>query len=239
MSAIDCMRRSCSCANIPPLCYTIMSVSSEDNSTLLRFVPATPLCNQAFELAGQELPQAILNHSLRVFVFAKWLGEREKSPLVADDHQLELLFVACICHDMGATHHHDGEQRFEVEGADAAVSFLRSHNVTEEDSHQVWIGIALHTSPGIAERIDPFSRLVRLGVLLDFRQKTRDQLDANAYFDQVVAMVPRLDIEKVLGSAVVAQALQNPDKAPAASWPGNLLRAHLEDPAWTGVNKGF
>lgn len=202
-------------------------------------VPPTPLSQRAFELAQNTLPLPILNHSLRVFVFARWLAEQENSPLVADQHQLDLLFVACICHDFGATDEYDGAERFECCGADAAVSFLDAQAVSKTDAHAVWTAIALHTSPGIAERIDPFTRLVRLGVLLDFRQATRDKLDANAYFNEIVGAIPRADIEKHLGDAVVAQALKNAEKAPAASWPGVLLRSHLEDPTWSGVNRAF
>lgn len=203
------------------------------------YVPSTPLSQRAFQLAQDSLPEPLLNHSARVFVFARWLAEQENSPLVADTHQLDLLFVACICHDFGATDRHDGPERFECCGADAAVSFLDTQAVSKPDAHAVWTAIALHTSPGIAERIDPFTRLVRLGVLLDFRQATRDKLSVNAYFDEVVAVIPRADIEKYLGDAVVAQALKNAEKAPAASWPGVLLRSHLEDPTWSGVNRAF
>jgi hypothetical protein len=51
--------------------------------------------------------------------------------------------------------------------------------------------------------------------------------------------LPRLDIEKELGDAVVRQALDRPEKAPPASWPGDLVRATKEDPEWEGVNKAF
>lgn len=203
------------------------------------YVPATPLSQRAWELAQKTLPQPLLNHSLRVFIFAKWLAEREQSSLVADERQLDLLFVASICHDFGATDEHNGQERFECCGADAAVSFLGTQAVSQQDAHAVWTAIALHTSPGIAERIDPFTRLVRMGVLLDFRKATRDKLGATIYFDEIVRAVPRADIEKHLGDAVVAQALENADKAPAASWPGVLLRSHLEDRTWSGVNRAF
>ena len=40
-------------------------------------------------------------------------------------------------------------------------------------------------------------------------------------------------------AAVVKQAVERPGKAPAASWPNNLLNAYLVEPGWEGVNKGF
>lgn len=202
-------------------------------------VPATPLSRQAFALARGTLSDALLNHSLRTFLFAKYIAEKESNPLAADPYQLDLLFVTCICHDFGATDEHNGHERFEICGADAAVAFLEKQGISATDSHKAWVGIALHTSPGIAERIDAFTRLVRLAILVDFRQRSRDQLEMNEYFQRVVEVIPRLEIEKKLGDAVVAQALTNPEKAPAASWAGVLLRSHLEDPTWQGVNKGF
>ena len=51
--------------------------------------------------------------------------------------------------------------------------------------------------------------------------------------------LPRLEIEKILGDAVVAQAVKNPGKAPSASWANNLYKSHLENPDWTGVNRAF
>ena len=51
--------------------------------------------------------------------------------------------------------------------------------------------------------------------------------------------LPRLEIEKDLGDAVVRQALEDSQKAPKASWPGDLVRAKRENPDWEGVNKGF
>jgi hypothetical protein len=49
----------------------------------------------------------------------------------------------------------------------------------------------------------------------------------------------RAEIEKVLGDKVVEQAKKNPEKAPMASWPGIMYKAHLAEPKWEGVNKAF
>jgi hypothetical protein len=212
-----------------------------NHNALRQHLPSTLVSQHALDVAQQTLPRSILHHSIRVFLFAMWLAARENDPLVDDAHQIDLLAVACLCHDFGATAEHDGNWRFEVCGADAAVGVLEGGpaDLKQNDKHQVWTAIALHTSPHIAERIDPFTRLVRMGVLIDFRPGTRAEVGANGYFDEVVARLPRLDIEKELGDAVVAQAVKDGAKAPAASWPGVLLRSHLEDPSWEGVNKAF
>ncbi|RMZ80697.1 hypothetical protein DV738_g2681, partial [Chaetothyriales sp. CBS 135597] len=199
-------------------------------SSVKRYVPKGKLAQAAFKLALETLTTPLLHHSLRTFLFAKWLANTEGSTY--GDQDLDSLFVACVFHDFGATENHDHSERFEVCGADAAIG-------------DIWAAIALHTSPGIAERIHPLARLVRLGVLLDFRKATRDELNAHDYGTQIEADVPRLEIEKVLGDAVVQQAVSKKDaaarskKAPASSWAGLLLRSHLEDPTWAGVNRAF
>jgi HD superfamily phosphodiesterase len=43
-----------------------------------------------------------------------------------------LLFFSCILHDIGLSKEGNGDQRFEVDGADTAATFLREHGV--EDS---------------------------------------------------------------------------------------------------------
>jgi len=173
---------------------------------------------------------------MRVYLFAKWLAQKEGSQLADGD----LLFAASMGHDLGASHLHSlSSERFEVEGADAMVELMRQHQVSETDAHDVWVAIALHTSPHIAERITPLARLVRLGVLIDFRPASRQSHDAVDYGTEIESMLPRLNIEKILGDAVVQQAVQNPSKAPPNSWPSSLYKSHLEDPTWTGVNRGF
>jgi HD superfamily phosphohydrolase YqeK len=202
-------------------------------------VPPTKICQDAFALATSVLPPAILNHSIRVYKYAKILAERSESEYFKSEAKHDILFVSCLLHDFGATDAYDGPQRFEIEGADAAVALLREHKVKEEDAHEAWMAIALHTSPGIAERINELCRLVRQAVLVDFHRNEdvlEDTSDLRKAFEEIY---PRLGIEKVLGDAVAAQAVKNPRKAPPSSWPNSLYRAYLAEPDWDGVNKGF
>ncbi|KAF2188239.1 hypothetical protein K469DRAFT_703730 [Zopfia rhizophila CBS 207.26] len=199
-------------------------------------IPPTDICRSAIELASSLLPPPILNHSIRVYLYAKKLAEKEDS-VYSSSAKHDLLFTSCILHDIGTVTRFDGTQRFEVEGADAAVAHLSSFGIDEKDAHDVWTAIALHTSPGIAERISELARLVREAVLTDFgKKKTEDLENAQKSFEKEY---PRLGIEKVLGDAVVEQATRKPEKAPSASWPGILYRAHLAEPGWEGVNKAF
>lgn len=217
-------------------------------SAVLQALPTFNGRDETLDLVRKSISKPIFNHSIRVYLFSRWLAEKENN--VLSQEQLALLFTACICHDLGTSMDFNGPQRFEVEGADAAKNHLLTHGWSEPESHQVWTAIALHTSPGIAEKIDPFTRLVRLGVLIDFSATTRHGLGADEYAVEVERLLPRLEIEQTLADAVVAQASGKEEmptktcygstqKHPAGSWPGMLLRAKLENPGHTGRNPAF
>ncbi|ORY19023.1 hypothetical protein BCR34DRAFT_472523 [Clohesyomyces aquaticus] len=217
-------------------------VDSDANSAPSEFVPNTEISNSAFELASTLLPPPILYHSIRVYLYARSITPPDSSYI--SPAKQDILFTACILHDIGTVHKFDGAQRFEVEGADVAARHLRRFDVKEDDVHDTWVAIALHTSPGIAERIGDLARIVREAVLVDFGKKTSLGLpmtenDLQERRGELEEKYPRLGVEKILGDAVVEQAVRNPDKAPPASWPGILYRAHLSNPGWDGVNKAF
>lgn len=221
----------------------------EPNTSLLDEMPRDAAASTALKLAQHALSAPIFNHSLRVYFLAKHIAEKEQSEWANPDF-LPLIFVASICHDLGASDHYNGKQRFEVEGADAAKAHALSHGMSSEQAHQIWVAIAVHTSPGIAERIDPLSRLVRLAVKADFSRVFAAELGLTEYAAEVERSLPRLEVERALADAVVKQAVKIPDrvdsltwpsseKHPSASWPGILLRAHLENPDYEGVNPAF
>lgn len=167
------------------------------------------------------------------------LAAHSNSPYMLSAHSHSLLFVACLFHDIGTTSTYDGPARFEVEGADAAVSFLSKFDVEGRDKHDVWTAIAVHTSPQIAERIGELARLVRLAVVTDFGRRTEVWDELEPLRAGLEAEFKRDGIEKVLGDAVVEQAIKRPEKAPKVSWPRVMYEAHLEEPDWEGVNKAF
>ncbi|KAF2708880.1 L-asparaginase [Pleomassaria siparia CBS 279.74] len=188
--------------------------------------------------AASILAPTILNHSIRVYLYAKMIAEHTRS-IYATGTRLDLLFTACLFHDIGTTQEYNGSQRFEVEGGDAAVTHLTGLGVSKEHAHEVWMAISLHTSAGIAERINELTGIVREAVLFDFgrpRAHADVLLGSREEFEK---RFERGSIEKELGDAVVDQAVAKPDKAPSASWPGVLYRAHLAEPEWDGVNRAF
>src|SRR5207248_7412885 len=80
----------------------------------------------------------------------------------------ELLYAGTMFHDMGLTPQHSSpDERFEVDGANAARTFLRDHGISQQDIETVWTAIALHTTPGIPQHMHPVVALVTAGVEMD------------------------------------------------------------------------
>jgi HD superfamily phosphohydrolase YqeK len=218
---------------------TSHSASSRTPLDIESIIPQTSVSTGAYAHAASLLHPSILNHSIRVYLYAKALALHTSSKYSTDISQHDLLFTACIFHDIGTTPKYDGPQRFEVEGADAAVQHLLQYGVSEADAHEVWTAIACHTSPGIAERIGDLSKIVRIAVVTDFGRKSAVSNVLEPLRRELEARFERRGIEKVLGDAVVEQAKSRPEKAPKVSWPHAMFTAWEAEPEWEGVNKAF
>jgi hypothetical protein len=183
-------------------------------------VPAGPLAEAALTIVRSSESAAVANHSLRSFYFADLLAAHEgchQEP----GYDRGLLFAATVMHDLGTGALAQGEARFEVEGADLAAAVLREHGVAEDDVDRVWEAIALHTSPGVAERRGLLAYLTREGVGIDFGRRPEI---ASAWASAIHVAYPRLDMVRSLVDAIVERAARSPAAGPRYSIGGELLR---------------
>jgi hypothetical protein len=126
-------------------------------------VPDTRLARDATELVRASTTDLVYHHSRRVFWFAS-LQARNRG-LSFDP---ELLYVGAMFHDLGLNEQFRGSgRRFEVDSADEARRFMQGHGVPEDSIRRVWTAIALHTTPGIPEFMEPEVALVTAGVEYD------------------------------------------------------------------------
>ena len=183
-------------------------------------VPAGRLAEAALAIARSSESAAVANHSLRSFFFAELVAAHEGCRQDAA-YDRDLLFAATVMHDLGVGSLAKGEARFEVEGADLAAAVLREHGVAEPDTDRVWEAIALHTSPGIAERRGLLAYLTREGIGIDFGR--REEI-VSAWAAQIHAAYPRLAMVRSLVEAIVERAARSPAAAPRYSIGGELLR---------------
>jgi hypothetical protein len=186
-------------------------------------LPAGPVALAALSLAQRTESPAVTDHSIRSFLFARLLASREGS---AGDHAYDenLLFAACIMHDLGLGTGAAGQQRFEVEGADLAADLLRQHGVPAADVDRVWEAIALHSSIGIAGRLGLLTYLTHRGVFTDAGVFTDLPEDLKR---QVLAVYPRTAEDSYLRDAIVAHARRSKAAAPPYSIAADLLRQEL------------
>jgi hypothetical protein len=175
----------------------------------------------AKETMRRALHPSIFNHTMRVLHLAWHASTGSTVP------DREGLAVAVLFHDSGTAQENNGEQRFEVEGADAAARFLERWDWPPQRIRPVWEAIALHTSAGIAERFGPLAQLVRASVLVDLGRMELP-VASTPELESRLASFSRLDIDRVLPELIVDQALQpgRAMKAPPFSWPGALVSEH-------------
>jgi hypothetical protein len=126
-------------------------------------IPDSRMVLEAEQLVRDTESELLYHHSNRVFLFGALSGQRQGLKVDA-----ELLYLGAMFHDMGLQPPYaSADERFEVDGANAAAAFMRAHGVSERDVEDVWDAIALHTTPGIPKHKRPVVALVTAGVEMD------------------------------------------------------------------------
>lgn len=149
-------------------------------------IPDSQLAREITELVRDTASPLLFHHSSRVYYFGALAGKRRG--LKFDP---ELLYCGCMFHDMGLTHQHSSAcERFEVDGANAAKEFLKGHGIDQHDIDTVWASIALHTTPGIPQHMDPVIALVTAGVEMDVLGLTYPEY-SDAERESVIKAHPR------------------------------------------------
>jgi hypothetical protein len=190
-------------------------------------LPDSPLALRALSLIRGSESTATANHSVRSALFARLRADHEGAR-PGRDYDPELLFLACVLHDIGLTRAGDRGQRFEVDGADTAAEFLTAEGLPAADVDAVWEAIALHTTPGIAERRGTLCALVHQGAGMDFGWGTDCVDDATGA--AIHAAYPRLSMATTLTDEITGQARNRPEKAPPFSLASDLLRERTVPP---------
>ncbi len=169
-------------------------------------VPDTSLTRDITDFVREAEEDLLFDHSRRVYFFGALQGRRrglEPDP--------ELLYAGAMFHDVGLTepYRSTSSHRFEVDSADAARDFLLDRGVGQDLVRTVWLSIALHTTPGIPEFLDPEIALVTAGVETDVLGLDLDALPPEA----VVAVTdahPRPDFKHRILTAFTDGMRQRP-----------------------------
>jgi HD superfamily phosphodiesterase len=169
-------------------------------------IPDTALAREATALVREEATPVLFHHSRRVFLFGSLKGLHRG--VQADP---ELLYAGAMFHDLGLTgRYRRTDQRFEVDGADLARDFLLSHGRTPAEARAVWLAVALHTTPGVPELLEPEIALVNAGVKTDVLGLGLDEI-APEDLSAVVAAHERPDFKRHILQAFTDGMKDRPD----------------------------
>ena len=169
-------------------------------------VPDSRLAEDATQFVRDTSTQLLYDHSRRVFLWGAAIGAERGLSFDA-----ELLYVGAMFHDIGLVEgQRSHDERFEIDGANAARRFLEEHGVPEEDVMTVWEAVALHTTPEVPRYKQPEVALVTAGVELDVLGIGFDDVPA-AVREEVVAAHPRTGFKRGIIDALADGMRFKPD----------------------------
>ena len=154
-------------------------------------IPDSKLAQEATAILHEQSTPLLFNHSLRVYFFASIQGKKAK--LKFDP---ELLYVSAVFHDLGLIKKYSSvTERFEVDGANAARQFLSHYNIAEKSIQTVWEAIALHTTPGVTQYMEPEVALLYTGVGLDVLGEGFEDFPSDLR-EKITAEYPRVNFKE-------------------------------------------
>src|SRR6202522_1948604 len=168
-------------------------------------VTDTALVRDAVELARASLAPYLFNHVMRSWLFGILLSEGvDPAPYP------ELLAIAAILHDLGLTERYTAENRFEVDGANAARSFLKGRGISTQQMQVVWDAIALHTTQSIALHKEPEVAMTHSGITADVLGIGLDRIPPDKQ-GAILAEFPRLALKNGLKECLCNIARRKPE----------------------------
>ena len=159
-------------------------------------VPDTSLITRAIEFARERSEPYLFNHVMRSWLFAALIAQRKQIA-----HDGEILAVTTILHDLGLAEAFNGPLRFEVEGANAARTFVRKEGMDDRRAQLVWDGVALNSTVSIALYKEPEIALATMGIGLDWGGFGYESL-SETEVAQIVETFPRLGMKEQFTQAV-------------------------------------
>jgi HD domain len=123
--------------------------------------PSTALTRVAEDRARRMMPNTLVNHSYRSYMFGRALGELEG--LEVDD---ELLFAAAMLHDTGLVNP-TGNADFTLASARVAREVAEQVGLSSVASTTMQSAITMHHSPGVTVAAGPVAYLLSAGAGVD------------------------------------------------------------------------
>ncbi|MDF2575142.1 MAG: cyanamide hydratase [Agromyces sp.] len=175
--------------------------------------PDTAVARAAREVAAEFCSPALLNHSLRSYVWAASFGVLHGFAFDA-----ELLYVSALLHDLGLVREFDShEVGFEYAGAAVAWVFGAGAGWSPERRRRAGEIIVAHMANElVGPEIDPEGHLLSVATSLDI---SGSRLDAwpDALRIDVVRTLPRAGLAEEFLRCFQSQARRKPQSSPATA----------------------
>ncbi|KAI9155479.1 hypothetical protein HJFPF1_08063 [Paramyrothecium foliicola] len=159
----------------------------------------TPIVRAAHDLARRHSNDGLYRHVMRSWLFGASLIANNAT--LRETVDIEVHAVSALLHDLGLDQSPgspfiSADKRFEVDGAIAAVDFIKSHKHGKKWSkgkvQLTWDAIALHTQQSIYDYKEPEVKVTGRGILADFAGPTLGV--SKEVYDAVIAAFPNDDL---------------------------------------------
>src|SRR5688572_29519741 len=153
-------------------------------------VPDSLLISAVIDYAQRLSEPYLFNHAMRSWLFAEAIGR-----VKGIDYDHEVVAIGTILHDIGLTAGVTGPNRFEVNGADAALSFIKGARLSDRRAQLIWDLIALNSTPSLALHKEPEVAVGTLGIGLDYGGFGAETLPAGDV-ERILSAFPRLRMKQ-------------------------------------------
>lgn len=188
-------------------------------------VPGTAAAVAALEVASAYQSPALLNHSLRAYVWAAADGMAR-----GIDFDPELLYVAAMFHDIGLVPAFDSHTvAFEEAGGQVARVFAAGAGWPAERRERLSEVIIRHMWPQVDVSMDPEGHLLARSTAAEIVGRNLDDW-ADGFKAEVLERYPRLDLTKDFLACFQAQAERKPDSSAAAAVQSGLRARMTANP---------
>ena len=168
-------------------------------------VADTPLVSAAIEYAQRLSEPYLFNHAMRSWLFAEAIG---RTKAIQYDH--EVVAIGTILHDIGLTAGVSGPNRFEVNGANAALSFIKGKGPSDRRAQLIWDLVALNSTPSLALHKEPEVAVGTMGIGLDYGGFGVDALPA-ADVERILSAFPRLRMKDRFSETCCRLVMERPE----------------------------
>ena len=165
----------------------------------------TPLITAVIEYAQRLSEPYLFNHAMRSWLFAEAMGRMKRL-----DYDHEVVAIGTILHDIGLTASVSGPNRFEVNGAAAAVAFIKGQGFSDRRAQLIWDLVALNSTPSLALHKEPEVAVGTMGIGLDYGGFGLQALPAGDV-ERILTAFPRVKMKQNFADACCRLVTAKPE----------------------------